>query len=199
MSSKRVFIPVLLIAAFIAAGVMAQEATPAKPDTAAQAKPKNVVQLVTVEPFDYCAVEMTGDFQQHGFAFETLYSEVQAQGVMIQDAPFGVYYNSPDQVPVDSLKWEIGQVMSEKKDLTAPLKLKRWGYTTLAAIEYDGAFNSPEMANVYGSLFAWIGQNGYVPAGPFMEAFLNMPGQTADGGWGGHVRISIPVQKQPAQ
>jgi AraC family transcriptional regulator len=174
----------------------AQTSQPTKPDTTKKAA---AVQLVTVEPFDYCAVEMTGDYMKHGEAFETIYSEVSAQGLQIKDAPFGIYYNMPGQVPVEQLKWEVGQVLAEKKELKAPLTLKRWEFTTMVSAEYNGPFNSPEMGNVYQAIFAYIGQNGYVPAGPMMETFLNMPDETADGGWEGHVKVAVPVQKIPVK
>jgi effector-binding domain-containing protein len=194
---KHKSIGTAVLAALFAASVLAaQTPQPVKSDTAKKAV---AVQLITVEPFDYCAVEMTGDFQQHGAAFETMYSEVSAQGLQIKDAPFGVYFNTPGQVPTEQLKWEIGQILSEKKELKDPLKLKRWEFTTLVTAEYNGPFNSPEMGNVYQAVFTYIGQNGYVPAGPMMESFLNIPDQTADGGWGGHVKIYIPVQKQQAK
>ncbi len=194
---KRKSIATAAAAALLAVSVLsAQTSQPAKPDTTKKAV---AVQLTTVEPFDYCAVEMTGDFMKHGEAFETMYSEVSAQGLQIKDAPFGVYYNSPDQVPMEQLKWEVGQVMDVKMELKAPLTLKRWEFTTLVSAEYNGPFNSPEMGNVYQAIFSYIGQNGYVPAGPMMETFLNMPDTAADGGWEGHVKISVPVQKGPAK
>ncbi len=179
------------------AGIFAQESAKKNTEKKSESqKPAETVQSVSVKPFYYCAIEMTGNYDQHGTAFENLYSSASAQNIASGDVPFGIYWNGPDNTPVENLKWEIGFSVPDSVLVKEPLKLKTWRFTTLARAEFNGAFSSPEMGKVYEAVFRWIGQNQYRVCGPLLEKFLDTPEQDAQGGWSGHVEIWIPVQKQ---
>jgi len=163
--------------------------------TMVQASAADSVRLIQVEPFCYCAVEMRGSFDKHGNAFQNLYQQAGTQGLPMTAVPFGIYWNDPRSVPVDSLKWELGFALPEARTLTAPLVLKKWEYPLTASIFFEGVYGSEAQTAAYGKLFAWIGQNGYKPAGPLMEKFISMPVQDAQGRTSGKVSIVIPVAK----
>lgn len=147
-----------------------------------------------IEPYDYVALEMTGTYDQHGQAFQTLYTSAGEQGLPMGQMPFGIYWNSPDDTAEEDLKWEIGFPQAEAKEVSEPLKNKKWEFTSLAVTTYKGTFGEDQAA-AYQALFMWIGKNGYKPAGPVMEKYLCMPRQTEDGGWEGCVEIMVPVEK----
>jgi len=149
-----------------------------------------------IEPFFYCAVEKTGSFEQHNEAFQTLYEQAAQQGFGSDFTPFGIYYNNPNQVPVEDLKWDVGFALEDSVDAKAPLKVKKWEYTMLASSMYKGSFDGPEFSQAIANLMSWVMENGYTPAGPMMEKFMDMPTQDADGGWAGTVNFFLPVQKQ---
>ena len=197
MGKSKSFLGMVLGILLASACVSAQESV--KPDAEKKPdirKPAETVELKTIKPFFYCAVEMTGHYDQHGTAFENLYSSASAQNVNSGDVPFGIYWNGPDNTPVEKLKWEIGFSVPDSTAVKEPLKLKKWGFTTLARTEFNGPFQSPEMNKVYEAIFQWIGQNQYQLCGPVLEKFLDTPEQNAQGGWSGHVEIWLPVQKQ---
>jgi DNA gyrase inhibitor GyrI len=151
------------------------------------------VRLSKVEPYSYCALEMRGSFDQHGSAFQNLYQQAGMQGLPMNAVSFGIYWNSPQDTPVDSLKWELGLALPEAKTLTAPLVLKKWEFPLVASLIFDGVYGSEAQNAAYGKVFAWIGRNGYKPAGPLMEKFVGMPTQDANGQFSGKVEIVIPV------
>jgi len=177
--------------------VMGQEKKePAGADIGATAKAPAVsdtVHLVQTTPFSYCAVEMKGSYDKHGAGFQSLYQAAGAQGLPMTAVPFGIYWNSPQDTPVDSLKWELGFALPEARPLTTPLVLKKWEFPMTASVSFEGAYGSEAQTAAYGKLFAWIGQNGYKPAGPLMEKFITMPTQDANGQFSGKVEIVIPV------
>jgi DNA gyrase inhibitor GyrI len=153
----------------------------------------DTVVLSKVAPYSYCALEMRGSFDQHGAAFQNLYQQAGMQGLPGTAVPFGIYWNSPQDTPVDSLKWELGFALPEARTLAAPLVLKKWEFPLVATLTFEGVYGSEAQAAATGKLFEWIGKNGYRPAGPMMERFVTMPAQTADGGFSGRVEMVIPV------
>jgi DNA gyrase inhibitor GyrI len=153
------------------------------------------VRLVPSDPYFYCAMEMKGSYEKHGTAFQGLYQAAGTQGLPMTAVPFGIYWNSPRDTPVDSLRWELGFALPETRTLAAPLTLKKWEFPLTATLSFEGAFGSEAQTAAYLKLFAWIGQNGYKPAGPLMEKFVTMPVQDAQGRYNGKVEILIPVAR----
>lgn len=186
-------------AALIASGSWAQdgcEVPVAQADTTGQGQVVPPVELKTDTAFSYVAVEMTGSYDQHEAAFTKLFEEAMNQGIY-GGMPFGVYWNSPANTPVEQLKWDVGFAMPAGAAPKAPLALKKWEFTTTASLRYRGAFGGTEMDKEYGRLFQWIADNGYMAAGPMMEVFLNAPSPDETGALYGAVEIIVPVLKAP--
>jgi DNA gyrase inhibitor GyrI len=157
---------------------------------------KTEIELVEIAPFSYCAVEMTGSYTQHQEAFMKLYSEAAKQGLPITEAPFGIYWNSPEDTAEEDLKWEICIVVPEDREIAAPIVLKKWEHTTVVQRDFEGAIDSDELRGVYYAMYEWIEANGYEMAGPMLERFLNTPSPNEKGEMIGKVQIVFPVQKK---
>jgi AraC family transcriptional regulator len=185
------FVLSLCVAAFSWAQT-AGTAPAAPPDTtAAEALPE--VELKVDTAFAYVALEMTGSYEQHEEGFTLLYEEAAKQNIF-GGMPFGVYWNSPSDTPVEKLSWDVGFVAPPGAAPKPPLKLKPWKFTIEATLRYTGSFGA-DMDRVYGRLYQWIGENGYRPAGPMMEIFLNTPSREEAGQLFGTVEIVVPVEK----
>lgn len=185
----------LLLAASLA---QAAGANPrAAPNTAAvQAETLKKVQLRVDTAFAYCALEMTGSYDQHQAAFEKLFIEAMKQGIF-GGAPFGIYWNNPNITPVEELKWEVGFSVPTGQVVNEPLKLKTWNFRTTAVFDYSGEFEAEAMTKAYSEVFKWIVDHGYRLAGPVMERFLNIPSANEKGMLIGHVETIVPVEKAP--
>ena len=156
---------------------------------------KYTVQIKTIEPFDYAAIEMTGSYEQHGQAIGQLYQEAGAQGLPMDGQMMGIYYNDPYSVAEAELKWEVGLGVPEASQVKEPLKGKKWGATKLATLVYEGPFDENYKAQ-YRIIMDCISEKGLVPAGPSMENFMSMASQDENGVWTGKVEICIPVMKK---
>jgi DNA gyrase inhibitor GyrI len=178
---RTVFAGILTLAAAAASRGQAPQ------DTAA-------VRAVESGPYFYAAVEMTGSYAQHEFAFQTLFIQAGTQN-LCQAAPFGVYYNDPQTVLEAELRWDLGMALADSMPVQAPLKLKKWPYPTVAVLPYEGPFDGPEIGQAYAKLFGWVGANGYAPAGPIQETFYGIPSVNEKGQWGGKVKLAVPVEK----
>lgn len=170
------------------------EAPVAQADTTGMGEVVPQVELKTDTAFAYCAVEMTGSYDQHEAAFAKLFEEAMNQGIY-GGMPFGIYWNSPANTPVEQLKWDVGFTLPAGAAPKLPLAVKKWEYTTMASLKYRGVFGGVEMDKEYGRLFEWIAGNGYVAAGPMMEVFLNAPSPDETGALYGAVEIIVPVRK----
>ena len=110
--------------------------------------------------------------------------------------PFGIYWNSPNDTAEEDLKWEIGMVVPEDKEIAAPIVKKKWEHTTVVQRDFEGAIDSDELHAVYYAMYEWIGSNGYEMAGPMLERFLSTPSPNEKGEMIGKVQIVFPVQKK---
>ena len=191
----------LAVAALVATASLAQDAcsVPVAPaDTTGGGEVAPQVELKTDTAFAYCAVEMTGSYDQHEAAFTKLFEEAMNQGIY-GGMPFGIYWNSPADTPVEQLKWDVGFALPAGNAPKPPLAIKKWDFTTMASLRYRGVFGGVDMDQAYGRLFQWIADNGYLAAGPMMEVFLNAPSPDESGALYGAVEIVVPIQKAPAK
>ncbi|MBN2102521.1 GyrI-like domain-containing protein [bacterium] len=152
-----------------------------------------MVQLKTIVPYSYAAIEMRGSYEQHEQAFGALYQAAGVQGIMLSDYPSGIYYNGPANAQEDSLRWEIGVAVTDVDSVAAPLILKKYPYTSLASLIYEGAYDEG-LQSAIGQIFSWISKNGYREAGPLQEIYLSMPTRNESGNWIGQIEILVPVQ-----
>ncbi|HSG28330.1 MAG TPA: GyrI-like domain-containing protein [Candidatus Krumholzibacterium sp.] len=188
---------------YLAAAVLVSIASIAVPAAAqekaageeAGAPGKTAIELVEIEPFEYCVVEYTGSYEQHAEAFMALYGEAGKQGLPMTSAPFGLYWNSPLDTAEEDLKWEIGMEVPAGSKAEAPIVVKKWEYPLVIQREFEGVIDGEEIQGVYLEMYGWITANGYTMAGPMMEQFLSMPSADEKGGMVGKVRIVFPVSK----
>ncbi len=188
-----------VLAALVATASLAQDAcsVPVAPaDTAGGGEVGPQVELKTDTAFAYCAVEMTGSYDQHEAAFTKLFEEAMNQGIY-GGMPFGIYWNSPADTPVEQLKWDVGFALPAGNAPKPPLAIKKWDFTTMASLRYRGVFGGVDMDQAYGRLFQWIADNGYLAVGPMMEVFLNAPSPDESGALYGAVEIVVPIEKAP--
>ncbi len=192
---RRLSLPLAVFTAvmILALPLSAQEGNDKK---ATEGTGKTDIELVEIEPFFYCSVEMTGSYTQHPEAFMKLYAEAGKQGLPMTGAPFGIYWNTPDDTAEEDLKWEIGMAVPEDKEIAAPIVKKEWEHTTVVQRDFDGAIDSDELRAVYYAMYEWIGANGYEMAGPMLERFLSTPSPNEKGEMIGKVQIVFPVQKK---
>jgi AraC family transcriptional regulator len=192
---KKISLALLILFCFsISVLTQTPEPAPPVPPTPPALPAVPDIQVKEFQPFPYYAVEMTGSYNQHGTAFTKLYEQTYAQGMSAYEEPFAIYYNDPGNTPEDQLKWEVGLPLGEVKELKAPLVVKKWEFPLVTAKIYEGPFDE-QLGTVYGQMYQWIGDNGYVPVGPMLEKYINMPAQNENGVWIGKMEIIIPVQK----
>lgn len=150
----------------------------------------------TTEPTTVAYLPMQGAFSQTPEGFGRLYAWVAAHGLQPTGMPAAVYHNIPsDPTGADSI-WELQAPVTggaaELPPDAAGIGLKRVPAMTVVAAIHKGPYDS--VAGTYETMWAWIGENGYEPAGPPMERYLNDPGEAAPEEY--LTEILMPISKR---
>lgn len=127
--------------------------------------------------FTYAYLEGSGPYTQLGAKIGELMQEIMKQQVRAEGGPFGLYLNSPQEVKSPAeLKWLVGMPIPREATVLAPLKKDEFLYTTVARCLYKGPYEA--VGPTYAKVMEFIAANGYRPAGPIMEQYLNDPMST---------------------
>lgn len=143
----------------------------------ARAYPKTVsesqaVTIQQVEPFAYFCLRHKGPFTQVQEVIGRLMQEMGLQNVIPAGALMGIYYNNPAQVKPEDLEWEMGFPVTSQALVQPPLQKKEWNFTQVAATLHKGSYETT--GETVMKIFEWMEANGYVPAGPILERYLDM-------------------------
>jgi effector-binding domain-containing protein len=125
-----------------------------------------------IEPFAYVCLEQKGPFEKMGDAIGGLLQEMKAQNVVPAGPLIGVYFNSPDQVRPEDLKWEVGFPVTSQALIQPPLQKKEWNLTQVVASLHQGPYD--KVGETIEKMMVWMETNGYIPAGPFLERYMDM-------------------------
>ncbi len=133
--------------------------------------------LLIFTPFlsgEYVVVKETPAFWYASMDFEGSYEQIPEkinlfmQGFQKQNLPFvalfGIYFNSPEQVKPEELKWAIGIPVPEKSIVNPPLRKSQFLYKYIAVAIHVGSYE--ETAKTYGKVFSYINEKGYRVVGP---------------------------------
>ena len=138
------------------------------------------VMVKKTEPKTVAFISMKGPYAQLVETFPKLYNWLRGKGYDPVGPPSGVYFNSPEMVPAEDLRWEVHCPISGDVAPSGPneqgLGVKRVEGAEMAATMHKGPFH--EVGKIYGALVGWIMENGYEIAGPPEEVYLTDPAYT---------------------
>jgi effector-binding domain-containing protein len=158
---NKFFLSGLLISAITAGAVAQSVSTPI---------PK--ITILDVTPFAYVSIPHKGPISDMGQVVGLLIQAMQNQRLFPPTGPMmGVYYSAPSGAAGDMI-WELGFPVTSQASPLKPLEKKRWIYTTVASTLHVGPYN--ETAKLIPVVMSWLTANGYVPAGPVAERYLDM-------------------------
>jgi effector-binding domain-containing protein len=129
------------------------------------------VVIKDVKPFSYVGIETTGSYAQIPAKVGEFGDALFGQKLTPQGHLFGIYLNDPMKVKESELKWIIGFPMDIKTEVKAPLKKGEYKFTKVAYYLRKGPYD--QVGKTYEKMFAFIAREGYKPAGPSLEKYLN--------------------------
>lgn len=130
------------------------------------------ISIQKVEPFTYFCLPNKGPFSKLPEAIGKLMEESRLQNVVPQGPLMGIYHNSPGEVEPEELIWEIGFPVTPHALVQPPLEQKIWNFTEVATCLHVGPYEKTGETIV--KMMQWLETNGYAPAGPILERYLDM-------------------------
>lgn len=103
---------------------------------------------------------------------------LMAKGLQMMGPPYGVYFNSPQEVPVEELMYEIAMPFAGEVEEEGRVKIKKLPEQLVLSAIHKGPYS--ECGNVIGALAQYAYKNGYEIVGPPMETYLSDPNETPE-------------------
>jgi AraC family transcriptional regulator len=103
---------------------------------------------------------------------------IMAKGLQIMGPPYGVYFNSPQEVPVEELMYEVAMPCSGEAEEEGRVKIKTTPEQLVLSTVYKGPYS--ECGTAIGALAQHAYQNGYEITGPPMETYISDPNETPE-------------------
>ena len=151
---------------------------------------------ISVEPFPATTLAVlrhSGDYQQIGPVFVRAFMLAAAHDLAQPESTgFGVYFDDPEQVPVEQLRSLAGVSVARDAKVTGDLERFELPAGRCAVLTYTGPYN--EMSKPYHWLFSeWLPNSGLEPANcPMFEQYLNDPRSTPPAQL--QTKICLPVK-----
>jgi CubicO group peptidase (beta-lactamase class C family)/effector-binding domain-containing protein len=129
-------------------------------------------EIKTAAPLQVVVIPMRGAYAQTGIALELLTAFLASRGVAPVGAPFGRYYDAAGTVPDAELRWEVGLPVAGPVVADSPFEMRKLEDSNIAVVEVPGEHSATKP---WPRLLAWIAEQGYRPAGPNVEFWLDGP------------------------
>ena len=117
---------------------------------------------------------------------------IMAKGLQIMGPPFGVYFNSPHEVPVEELMYELAMPFAGEAKEEGRVKIKTTQEQLVLSTVYKGPYS--ECGTAIGALVEYAEENGYEIIGPPMETYISDPNETPESEL--ETEMCFPVMKK---
>ena len=123
-------------------------------------------------------IEYKGSYEEIPVLMGEVVGFIMAKGMQIMGPPFGVYYNSPQEVPIEELKFEIGMPFIGDTVEDGRIKIKTVPEQMVLSTIYKGPYSGCGAA--IGALAQYAYKNGYEIVGPPIETYISDPNETPE-------------------
>lgn len=117
---------------------------------------------------------------------------IMAKGLQMMGAPFGIYFNSPHEVPVEELMYEVGMPFDGDADEEGRVKIKAVPEQLVLSTVYEGPYSGCGTAIM--ALVQYAQKNGYEIVGAPIETYISDPNETPENEL--ITEMSFPVMKK---
>lgn len=131
-----------------------------------------------VEKRQVAYINYKGSYEEVPVLMGEVVGFMMAKGLQIMGPPFGVYFNSPEEVPVEELIYEIAMPFAGEAEEEGRVKIKTIPEQLVLSTVYKGPYS--ECGTAIGALAQHAYQNGYEITGPPMETYISDPNETPE-------------------
>jgi effector-binding domain-containing protein len=144
------------------------------------------------KPFYLALMEFGGSYEQIPEKINVFMTEFFKQKLTPGGAMHGIYYNTPQGLKPEDLKWAIGFPVGKDADVRAPLKKVECNHKEIAVYMHIGPYEKMEPS--YDKMLKFIESKGYKVVFPAYEKYLNNPAEVKPEEL--KAEIVIPVEKK---
>lgn len=141
--------------------------------TAQENKTEQVPELKDIDAFQLAVMPFTGSFEQMEKSIAVFMGEFFKQGLQPAGPFMGVYYNSPQEVKEEDLKWELAFPIAKDTEIKEPLQKREYEKAKAVVYLYIGPYE--KMDKAYDKVFKFVEDNGYEITWPSFDKYLNNP------------------------
>ena len=131
------------------------------------------VEIKKVPEYQVAFILEKGSFEKIPETLGKVVGWLMTKRVEIQMPVYGIYYNSPMEVPEEELSWEVGAAFQGELEGEDDIQIKKVPEHEVVSTVFKGPYS--EAHTIYGGLFEHALKNGYRIAGPPLESYLNDP------------------------
>ncbi|MCE5214950.1 MAG: GyrI-like domain-containing protein [Methanobacterium sp.] len=123
-------------------------------------------------------ISYKGSFEEIPILIGEVVGFIMAKGLQMMGPPFGVFFNSPQEVPIEELTYEIGMPIAGEAEKGGRVKIKTEPEQLVLSAVFKGPYS--ECGMVIAELAQYAYKNGYEIIGPLMEIYISDPNETPE-------------------
>ena len=136
------------------------------------------IEIKDIERKKVAYVSVTGSYDQIPEILEEVVGYVIKENLQITEPPYGVYMNSPMDVPPEKLQYEMGIAFIGDANGEGKVEIKEISTHQAVSTVYKGPYG--QAAQIYQALIKYAEDNGYNISGPVKEIYLNNPMEVSE-------------------
>ncbi|NIM13737.1 MAG: hypothetical protein GTO45_16810 [Candidatus Aminicenantes bacterium] len=175
-----ILVEVLVLTAFASGYVYAEEQT------------EQQVVIKEGKPFYLALMEFSGSYEKIPQAVNKVMTEFSKQGLTPVGTLHGIYYNRPQGLKPEELKWAVGFPVPKDANVLAPMKKLECNHKEIATYMHIGPYEKMEPS--YNKILKFVESKGYKVVFPAYEKYLNNPYEVKPEEL--KTKIVIPIEKK---
>lgn len=136
------------------------------------------IEIKTIPSYLAAFIHQKGSYEKIPETLGKLVGWLMNQNVQIQMPIYGIYYNSPLEVPEEELDWEMGAAFIGELEAEGEIQIKSVTEHQVVSTIFKGPYG--DAASVYEDLIEYAIKEGYQINGPIMESYLNSPDEVEE-------------------
>jgi AraC family transcriptional regulator len=139
----------------------------------AQQQPEQQVTIKEGQQYTLAIQESNGSYLKMTQKVTEFINEFFKQGLTPTGPLYGIYFNSPENIEVEEIRWAIGFPIDKDTAVKEPLKKMDLSYPKAAVYLHVGPYD--KLPESYKKVFQYIKDNGYKIVYPVFEKYLDDP------------------------
>ena len=178
---KKIIVTFFILVVFCSVSLIAEEQ-----------KKEEVPVVKEVAGFWYTYMDFTGPYSDMEKGINTFMGEFFKQGLIIAGPAVSVYYNSPNEMKPEELKWAFGFTVTQDAKVKDPVKLAEFKNKKAVVYLHIGPYE--DLPKAAAKAVKFVETNGYEIVWPTYDRYLNSPQQVQPNEL--KTELVIPVKKK---